>query len=43
MGSQDDALSKKLKIFEHTLVDKIDKINNSYTLRTRTKAPLIQS
>ena len=29
------ALSKKLKIFEHTLVDKIDKINDSYTLRTK--------
>ena len=29
------ALSKKLKIFEHTLVDKIDKINESYILRTK--------
>ena len=29
------ALSKKLKIFEHTLVDKIDKINGSYILRTK--------
>ena len=29
------ALSKKLKIFEHTLVDKIDKINEYYILRTK--------
>ena len=29
------ALSKKLKIYEHTLVDKIDKINGSYILRTK--------
>ncbi len=29
------ALSKNLKIFEHTLVDKIDKVNDSYTLRTK--------
>jgi glycine/D-amino acid oxidase-like deaminating enzyme len=29
------ALSKKLKIFEHSLVVKIDKINSSYTLRTK--------
>jgi glycine/D-amino acid oxidase-like deaminating enzyme len=29
------ALSKKLKIFEHTLVNKIDKIDNSYVVRTK--------
>ena len=29
------ALSKKLKIFEHTFVDKIDKINGSYNLITK--------
>ena len=29
------ALSKKLKIFEHTFVDKIDKINGSYNLKTK--------
>jgi len=29
------ALSKKLKIFDHTLVSKIEKKNNSYILRTR--------
>jgi glycine/D-amino acid oxidase-like deaminating enzyme len=29
------ALSKKLKIFEHTKVDKIDKENGSYVLRTK--------
>ena len=29
------ALSKKLKIFEHTKVDKIDKENGSYILRTK--------
>jgi len=29
------ALSKKLKIFEHTLVNKIDKVNGSYILRTK--------
>ena len=29
------ALSKKLKIFEHTLVDKIDKSNGIYTLRSK--------
>jgi glycine/D-amino acid oxidase-like deaminating enzyme len=29
------ALSKKLRIFEHSLVVKIDKINGSYTLRTK--------
>ncbi len=29
------ALSKKLKIFEHTFVDKIDKINVSYNLKTK--------
>ena len=29
------ALSKKLKIFEHTLVNKIDKMNDSYVLRTK--------
>ena len=29
------ALSKKLKIFEHTIVDKIEKINGSYLLRTK--------
>ena len=29
------ALSKKLKIFEHTLVSKIDKIDNSYVVRTK--------
>ena len=28
-------LSKKLKIFEHSLVVKIDKINSLYTLRTK--------
>ena len=29
------ALSKKLKIFEHSFVDKIDKINGSYNLKTK--------
>ena len=29
------ALSKKLKIFEHSLIDKIDKNNGSYTLRAK--------
>ncbi len=29
------ALSKKLKIYDHSLVSKIEKNNNSYTLRTR--------
>ena len=29
------ALSKKLKIFEHSLVAKVDKINSTYTLRTK--------
>ncbi len=29
------ALSKKLTIFEHTVVNKIDKINGSYILRTK--------
>ena len=29
------AITKKLKIFEHTLVNKIDKINASYILRTK--------
>ena len=29
------ALSKKLKIYDHSLVSKIEKDNNSYTLRTR--------
>ena len=29
------ALSKKLKIYEHSLVDKIDKANGSYILRTK--------
>jgi glycine/D-amino acid oxidase-like deaminating enzyme len=29
------ALSKKLKIFEHTKVDKIDKENGSYILKTK--------
>ena len=29
------ALSKKLKIYEHTLVNKIDKIDSSYILRTQ--------
>ena len=29
------ALSKKLKIFEHSFVDKIEKINRSYNLKTK--------
>src|SRR6056300_399309 len=34
-GNAKYALSKKIKIFEHTKVDKIDKENGSYVLRTK--------